>query len=207
MISDFRNTRYCHKLENIGQKKKALSQEIKKKRPTVNNYYNFLNRENSYKRKFIEIYNGKCVYCGVSLKVVPLELFEIDHFIPCSKKKKDAGIIKNLVLSCRTCNHNKLNFLVEKEYNSPLFPDNCVLQNLFYRDEFFYIRVKQGQTPEVNSFYFKLKLGRETARIDYLLMYMIGFAENLPDGKDRCELYHLIEKIREKRNITFVNKV
>lgn len=51
--------------------------------------------------------NNRCFYCGELL-----DKYEIEHVIP--KSKNGTGTRKNLTVSCRTCNINKLDYSLEK---------------------------------------------------------------------------------------------
>ena len=161
--------------------------------------------EGTYKKDFIKIYNGKCAYCGTSIKIIPKTMFEIDHFIPqsadCFVNKAAAGDISNIVLSCQTCNHNKSDFLIEPEIRSLLHPDHDGIRNAFFRDELYYIRVVDGQPSEVTDFYSQLELDRQICRLDYLLLNMKGLYAKIAD---RPEIHNLlgeaISLLSEKRN-------
>ena len=161
--------------------------------------------EGTYKDDFIKIYNGKCAYCGTSIRINPKSMFEIDHFIPqsaaCFAKKADAGEINNLVLSCRICNHNKSDFLMKAENQNLLHPDCEGIRNAFFRDEMYYIRVADGQPSEVKDFYRKLGLDRQSCRLDYLLLNMKGLYEKTTDRQDVHDLLgKAILLLYEKRN-------
>ena len=158
-----------------------------------------------YKNDFIKIYNGKCAYCGASIKINPISMFEIDHFIPqsaaCFASKVDAGKISNIVLSCWICNRNKSDFFMGEENQSLLHPDYDGIRKAFFRDEMYYIRVADGQPGEVTDFYRKLGLGRQSCRLDYLLLNMKGLYEKV---KDKPEMHNLLGQaillLSEKRN-------
>lgn len=57
--------------------------------------------------------DGRCFHCQVHLDP---DLWEIDHFIP--RSKGGTGKISNLVPSCRSCNHDKLDTL-PSEWGAP----------------------------------------------------------------------------------------
>ena len=80
--NDYRNTEYCPVLVCVGEKKKELEEEIKSAFPRTKIVYNKVReREGKYRRKFSGIYNDKCAYCGTMKGLLPVECFEIDHFI------------------------------------------------------------------------------------------------------------------------------
>lgn len=152
-----------------------------------------------------KIYNGKCAYCGASIKIIPKSMFEIDHYIPqsatCFASKADAGNISNIVLSCRKCNHNKSKFLVGVEIQPLLHPDGSRISSAFFRDEMYYIRVANGQPSEVTEFYKQLDLGRQSCRMDYLLLNMKGLYDKTIHRPDLHNLLgQAINLLSEKRN-------
>ena len=67
------------------------------------------------KSKFVQLFErdlGRCVYCGLDLKA-GFDLFMMateDHLVPISKGGSSHEV-ENLVLSCRTCNSLKSNFV------------------------------------------------------------------------------------------------
>ena len=52
--------------------------------------------------KVYQKYSGRCAYCG---RPIAIKDMQVDHFIPQSQERIDD--IKNLMPSCRTCNHYK----------------------------------------------------------------------------------------------------
>jgi CRISPR/Cas system Type II protein with McrA/HNH and RuvC-like nuclease domain len=74
------------------------------------------------KSKFLQLFErdkGRCVYCGLDLKA-DYDRFMMateDHLLP-SSRVGHARDLNNLVLSCRTCNNLKSNFIP----NPPLDP-------------------------------------------------------------------------------------
>ena len=116
ITNDYRNTEYCPALENVENKKKALEEKIKLAHPRQKIMYNKIhNRSSIFNKEFCSIYNYKCAYCGVSMDILPVTLFEVDHFVAESlfDDKEKAGKVKNLVLSCYQCNRNKKEFEIE----------------------------------------------------------------------------------------------
>lgn len=182
---DYRNTKYCPKLEHIESKKEILKSEISSKHPRVQNFYNVINKNSDcFKRLFAEIYNYKCAYCGVSLDILTdLSDFEIDHF-KCESSfdsKIDAGILSNLVLACHSCNHSKHEYLIDDNYLKLLNPDLNNIAEVFARDERYNIVItsKYKDDKTINEFYYKLKLDSEICRLDFLLMNINGLISKL----------------------------
>ena len=67
------------------------------------------------KSKFLQLFERdkeRCVYCGLDLKA-DYDRFMMateDHLLPCSRGGHTRNL-ENLVLSCRTCNNLKSNFV------------------------------------------------------------------------------------------------
>ncbi len=212
MENNYRNTIYCLKLDNIDKKKKVLNAEIVKKHPKVRIIYNKIKEnDGEYKSKFMNIYNYKCSYCGTSVKNIGLNLLEVDHYICESifKSKEIAGKIENLVLACYDCNRSKRNFVIENKYRDVLNPDLENINDVFFRDDLFYICIsdKYKNDAFIKAFYKKLKLDYQTRRLDFLLMNLRGLCDKM-QGKPQAEkLYTIIEKLQQKRNITSCKKI
>lgn len=174
--NDYRNTKYCRRLENLQLKKEDLKNEIMKDHPRLIDHYRFISNNNlEYKNKFSSIYNKKCAYCGISYDLIGgIGSFEIDHFIYKSffKRKCEAGDISNLVLACPDCNRKKSSFLILNKYKELLNPDFSDITDVFVRDDLFYIVIstKYKNDKFIHDFYEKLKLNSEFCRLDFLLM-------------------------------------
>lgn len=209
MIDDYRNTIYCPKYSEISDKKKKLVEKIRKCHPRARDMHAVIYPNNGdYKNYFMDIYNYKCAYCGVSSEVITRTDFEIDHYIyEKSKKfktKADAGYIENLVLACHDCNHNKSSFEFPDEKYNDFYPDEEEITKTFIRDEDFYIKISEEKSDDsiINEFHEKLHLGSEIHRIDYLLMSMIGLQEKIVEKSEACsQLGQAIKKLHTKRNI------
>lgn len=208
MPEDYRNTKYCPLLSDITTKKDDLSRKIQSKHMGQENMYKYISpNQSNYKRAFMQIYNYKCSYCGVSIDVIPKSAFEIDHFIYQKShefvNQASASHIDNLVLSCRFCNRSKHSFLVDRSARELLHPDLECITNSFYRDNMFYIKIadEMRDNEYVSSFYKKIKFGAEIHRLDYLLMSMMGLQKEQTGNE--LVYYKLSEAIRllqTKRN-------
>ena len=137
---DYRRTKYCPELIDVPQKKKEVEKLVEKEHPNARDMHSYIsNNSQKFKLEFIKAYNGKCAYCGASTDLIKKTEFEIDHFLykkaPIFDTKKDAGDIKNLILSCHYCNHNKNSFWIEKEDIDNLNPDGEKIKNVFIRDD------------------------------------------------------------------------
>lgn len=209
MVDDYRNTAYCPQYSDIGDKKKKLVEEILKSHPRAKDMHaKIYPNAGAYKDDFMNIYNHKCAYCGVSIEVISRTDFEVDHYIYEKSKrfpsKADAGYIENLVLACHTCNHNKSSFEFPDEKYDDLYPDKEDIKKTFIRDDDYYIKVSDEKKDDtiVKAFYEKLHLGSEMHRIDYLLMSMMGLLENIGDKPEACsQLGQAIKILHTKRNV------
>lgn len=208
-INDYRRTKYCPELVNIQDKKKEVEKLIKDAHPRAQDLHTYISDNSDvFKLKFIQAYNGKCAYCGVSVDLLQKNIFEIDHFLyeKASKfaTKKEAGYIENLVLACHDCNHNKGSFWIEDEQYDKLHPDGEEIKDSFIRDKQYYIRMndKFKDNRNISEFYEKLNLGSELHRLDYLLMNIIGMQRK---HQDNDELYSglgkILDIVKAKRNI------
>lgn len=209
MDKDYRNTKYCPSFDKIAEEKCNFLKVYRVEHPRKQDLYtDIANNNGKYKSLFLKAYNEKCAYCGVSLDLIPKSSFEIDHYIPKTSARFTgnapiAGNIGNLVLSCHSCNHNKSNYEFPDHLIDTLHPDNLGIKKAFYRDELFYIKVADSQPVEATEFHEKLQLGRESCRIDYLLMNMIGLYNKVSDRPDiHNDLGKAIELLRKKRNQT-----
>ena len=206
MSNDFRNTEYCPILENVGEKKAKVADQIKHDHKRALDMHAYLHQNSGpYKLEFMRAYNGKCAYCGASIKILPKSMFEIDHFIyekapVFNGSKAAAGYIENLVLACRSCNHQKSSFIIEDAYSQYLYPDTEGIQKSFIRDDLYYIKISDDckENGVVKDFYKQLNLVGELRRLDYLLMSMIGLNSKIVA---KPEIRDAIEMLRIKRNI------
>lgn len=208
MNNDYRNSKYCPKLCNIKHKKKVLQQKIEFNYPKCKNFYSKISRKKgNYREDFASMYNRKCVYCGVSL-IIASE-FEIDHYI--SKKlftsKDVAGQINNLVYSCSSCNRNKRDFKINKQYITLLNPDDGSIAKVFTRDDNYSIKIQKKYESDdvIQAFYKKLHFNFDVRRLDYLLLCMHGLSKKIIDKHDKQTLIEAINFLQKKRNI-FIEK-
>lgn len=210
MGADYRRTKYDQPIKNLKDKKNAVKARITKDHPRAKDMHTYLSDNDlPYKTDFLEAYNGKCAYCGVSIDIVPKHGFEIDHFIHEKDKrfggsKAAAGCMENLVLACSYCNRSKGAIEVPDVAHEYIHPDNENTLSTYRRDEQYYIQIADDRKNDetVQFFYQQIKLGDEIHRIDYLLMSMIGLQRN---NIDRTELYSelgkAIDLLRTKRNV------
>lgn len=210
ITNDYRNTEYCPILGNVENKKKALEKKIKAahKRQEIM-YKKVSDRNTTFNKEFCSIYNCKCAYCGVSMDILPASLFEVDHFVAESlfDNKAEAGKVENLVLACYECNRNKREFKIEGDYIKKLNTDNGEIANVFYRDDKYYIRIRDEYIEDetIKKFYNQLQLVHQTRRLDYLLINMQGLHKKLEGTEQGRKLAETILEMQRKRN-KFVGK-
>lgn len=205
ITNDYRNTEYCPILENVDNKKKVLDGKIRTAHPKQRIMYNKVHdRNTTFNKEFCDIYNCKCAYCGVSMDILPATLFEVDHFIAESlfDDKEKAGEVKNLVLACYQCNRNKKNFKITGEYIDKLNTDGGKIADIFFRDDKYYIRIKDEYIEDktINDFYNQLQLVHQTRRLDFLLINMQGLHKKLEGTIQGRKLAEAILTIQKKRN-------
>lgn len=210
MSNDYRNTKYDPPFADLKLKKAAVENLVKEAHPRAKDMHKYISvNDEKFKKEFVKSYNGKCAYCGVSIDIIPMSLFQIDHYVfqkadEFNSSKAAAGSIDNLVLSCGDCNHNKREFFIPDKDREQLHPDNKCICSIFIRDDNYYIKIanKQLSNELVNKYYEKLKLGLEIHRLDYLLMSMIGLQGKLPDNYPAyAMLGQAINMLKTKRNV------
>lgn len=210
MTDDYRNTKYCPRLTDLNEKKSTIKDSILSDHARAKDMHTYISKNDEpYKQQFIEAYNGKCAYCGVSTEIIPWKMFEIDHFIPKEAKrfensKAQAGFIENLVLSCYYCNRSKRDFECSDAEHYKIHPDYAGILDTFVRDNEYYIRISDDMKDDniVNSFYQKADLGNQLHRIDYLLMNMRGLSRKIMDKHPAYEkLIAAIDLLQHKRNV------
>lgn len=209
MDVDYRNTEYCEPLGDVRNRKNTVVAMVMKDHPRAKDMHEYISKNDSeYKNEFIEAYNGKCAYCGVSIAIVPKHFFEVDHFIykksPKFSSKAAAGFIDNLVLACHMCNHEKGTLEISDSAYEYLHPDKPGIKGTFIRDDDFYIRISDAKKVDSNvkSFYEKLGLGAEVHRLDYLLMSMRGLRSQIEVTSTAYKyMTEAIDILQTKRNL------
>lgn len=204
VIGDYRVSRFCPVFNNIQDKKDDLVQLIRQKHPRATDLYAIISPNKSeFKIPFMSVYNCKCSYCGVSIDIIPKDNFEVDHYIYKKNTAKfktvaQAGTIKNLVLACRRCNHQKGKHTIPDAFLDTLSPDLEQIKSVFIRNNNFEISIAEeyADSPVIKAFYDKLQLGQEVHRLDFLLMEMLG-RQNSGDHT----LGQAIALLKKKRNL------
>lgn len=153
-------------------------------------------------------YNEKCAYCGAVLGWLPVESFEVDHFInedsfpDTIEGRIEAGKISNLAWACVSCNRGKRGITIEPPYDSLLNVDNGNITHVFRRDEDFYIRICDTYQEDefIQKFYHALHLGYETRRLDYFALKLEGKCNEEKDENRKLVLLEQLKCLRNRRN-------
>ena len=211
--NDYRNTEYCPVLDKVEEQKMALEEEIIAAFPKTKIMYNKVRERGScYHKKFAKIYNEKCAYCGARWGLLPVESFEIDHFIneasfdKTTEGKIQAGRMHNLAWACISCNRGKSGITIMPPYDKLLNVDNGNIAFVFKRDENFYIQICDGYKSDefIKQFYKALHLDYETRRLDYLCLELEGKYETETDKTKKQILGESLFRLLRKRNRTTV---
>lgn len=207
--NDYRNTTYCPKFENIHEKKTVLKKRIiEDGHKKTNNFYKLISDNTDYKNEYFKIYNYKCAYCGTSIKILGIELFELDHFKNKADHDDNVNDISNIILACKFCNRQKSSFNVDNISNF-INPDNNEITKIFYRDKDYYIKIKEpfSENKDINDFYNKLKLNYQFRRLDFLLLNLKGLINKVKslDFNNKEKIYPILLELKntlqEKRNL------
>lgn len=206
---DYRNTEYCPILNKVEEQKQVLEKEIKSEFPRTKIVYNKVNnRDSVYHKKFAQIYNNKYAYCGALWGLLPVESFEVDHFLneasfpDTTEGRVEAGRMINLVWSCISCNRGKREITIKPPYDDLLNVDNGNIAMVFRRDREFYIRICNTYQNDkfIQQFYKSLHLGYETRRLDYLGLQLEGKYQAEKDEKRKNKLGECLSILMKERN-------
>lgn len=208
-IKDYRNSEYCSELNDVANQKQVLEEEIKADCPRTKIIYNKIRKRGSdYHKKFAHIYNFKCAYCGALLGLLPVENFEVDHFLneasfpDTTAGKAQAGRMDNLVWSCVSCNRGKSGVTIKPPYDDLLNVDTGNIARVFSRDADYYIRVCDTYRCDefIQLFYNSLHLGYEIRRLDYLGLQLEGKYRCETDPERKAKLGEALSLLLKKRN-------
>lgn len=206
---DYRNTIYCPTLDKVAEQKNALEKEIRSAFPRTKIIYNKVNaRDSVYHKKFAKIYNDKCAYCGAMWGLLPVESFEVDHFLneasfpDTTEGRMEAGRMINLAWSCISCNRGKRGITIKPPYEDLLNVDNGNIASVFQRDQDYYIQICDTYKDDefVRQFYDALHLGYETRRLDYLGLQLEGKYQAEKDVERKRKLGESLSILLKKRN-------
>ena len=201
--SDYRCNQYRYSNADFlfQEKKRDFEDKVKNAHPRLKNFYrNVKKKEFSKNFDFKKtIYNNSCVYCGLSALLIPKSTFEIDHVLP-KAIKEDNGLY-NIVCACKYCNRKKSHFHCKISSNQELLhPDNNHLQEIFYRDSNYYIKINDlyKANDDITQFYQQLGLGEENKRLEYLILEIRDFCESYPKDSSLLNLRLFVNELREK---------
>ncbi len=206
---DYRNTEYCPVLNKVEEQKQILEKEIKSESARTKIVYNKVsNRDSVYHRKFAQIYNNKCAYCGALWGLLPVESFEVDHFLneasfpDTTEGRAEAGRMINLVWSCISCNRGKRGITIKPPYDILLNMDNGNIAKVFRRDIDYYIQICDTYQDDkfIQQFYESLHLGYETRRLDYLALQLERKYQAEKDENRKHKLGESLSILLKKRN-------
>lgn len=206
---DYRNTEYCPVLYDVYNQKIRLEEAIKSKFTRTKIVYNKIkNRDSVYYKKFAKIYNKKCAYCGIMLGLLPVESFEIDHYIneasftDTIEGRIEAGRMINLVWSCISCNRGKRGITIKPPYDELLNVDNGNIAKVFRRDKHYYIQICDTYKGDkfIQQFYENLHLGYEARRLDYLALQLEGAYNSETDANRKIKLGESLHLLLKRRN-------
>lgn len=206
---DYRNTEFCPVLDKVEKQKQVLEKKIKSESPRTKIIYNKISDRNSeYHEMFAQIYNKKCAYCGALWGLLPIESFEVDHFLneasfpDTTEGRAEAGGMLNLVWSCISCNRGKRGMTIKPPYDELLNADNGNIAAVFTRDEDYYIRICNTYQEDIfiQQFYENLHLGYETRRLDYLGLQLEGKYQAEKNENRKRKLGESLSVLLKKRN-------
>lgn len=207
-MSDYRSSLYCKPICDISEKKRIVKNKILTKHPKARDMHNYVSDNSSiFKKEFLDAYSNKCGYCGVPVDFVGISNFEIDHFfcLDLYDTKCDAGQMDNLVSSCKLCNRLKSDILLDNSDKRYFHPDEEYINNIFERDEEYYIVIKEEfkSNEKIFKFYQKLEFASDFHRIDYIVMNLTGLISKFEEDERLLGLLSNIKnKIISKRNKT-----
>ncbi len=191
------------------QKKQIVSEMIDSRVKNSNmkgfHYKKISKKSANYYKKFEQIYEYKCAYCGINTSINPTAMFEIDHFINEKQKKSPTGNtvdhIENLIFSCRKCNQAKDDFHVNGAYNL-LHPDKGLLPNIFERDSHYMIVIndKYSDNETIQHFYEKLDFSNRFRKLDYLLLNLNHMKNSNKDSEINALILQVYVQLIEMRN-------
>lgn len=197
MSSDYRCTDYCPPFDRLERKKQVFSRSFHRRYPTQNHFIKINKKSSSEHKMFQELYNHKCVYCGVSDTIN--QEFEVDHY----KCRNDQGldVIDNLVYSCRKCNRGKSKYPFQPGYEQVLNPISNI-QNIFVRNEDYSIIINNSYKTDtvICNFYKSIKFADDVRRLDYLLMNLIGLQKQIQNELIKDKLDNCIRTLLLRRN-------
>ena len=107
----------------------------------------------SERLQIYNLFNGHCAYCGCE---ITLKQMQADHIEPLELGGADE--IYNLYPSCRSCNHYKHTFTVER-FRQALerMPSVLMRDSVTYKNAVRYGLIKHPENPKVKFYFEKVK--------------------------------------------------
>ena len=199
MLKDYRCTKYSQNpFSNLTERKEKLMKTIRETHSRTDDIYNVVSRDFKFKKLFAQAFGNRCAYCGLLVEIGSLHSFQVDHIIASDVLKKGNRhkpdhSLKNLALSCQSCNNRKNNLDFTLSELKGLHPYKQKIKKIFYRDDDFYIKISDTEHNEkIQEFYDKLLLGTQLKRVDYLLMCLHDLANLYPTVYEIDKAYHLL---------------
>ncbi|BDU49485.1 HNH endonuclease [Haliovirga abyssi] len=203
--NDYRNTSYTLVDFSIDDKKEKFMKEFRKKHKRAKNVYTIVKeKQNEFNRPFREIYNNRCVYCGVTNQIITDSNFEVDHIFPKSKEGEtsiNVNGIDNIASACKTCNRGKSDYTCKDENFDKINPDKNFLPHIFFREKDYSIQIKTDYilNDDIKALYNALEFGTQLRRIDYLVMQLKDFCEKYSEESIIEKMNKIISKLEQNR--------
>lgn len=208
----YENLTYENLISQKEELAKLIDERVRKKEKKGLHFSKINSKKSPYYEKFSNIYFNKCAYCGISVVINSISLFEIDHFVNKTKlicpDNSNVDSINNLVFSCRKCNQAKSDFDTT-EIHDLLHPDNGNLALIFKRGKYYEIDIEENYKTNkiVNEFYKKLEFDNRFRKLDYLLTNVYYIKENIDlkyENNLRKSINDLYIRMIEIRNNTVI---
>lgn len=213
MYKDYRLPGASTDFDNLQGKKKKLIEHLKRSgHPRAKDHYAIYKNEKALRKDFLKVYKLRCAYCGTPAKLIGVENLEIDHFVcKAISKEKDYSEFEfnhtnNLISACRSCNRRKLDLVIPEEYRNLLNPDMEYIKTVFYRDDYFKIRIAtQYENDEfIDTFYRKLNLECFVYQLDFLISEIDELVNDKQlTGEVKGKLHEISNTLKQKRNTIF----
>ena len=107
----------------------------------------------SERQQIYDMFNGHCAYCGCE---ITLQQMQADHIEPLELGGVDE--MSNLYPACRSCNHYKHTFTVER-FREALehMPSVLMRDNVTYRNAVRFGLIKHPENPKVKFYFEKVR--------------------------------------------------
>lgn len=107
----------------------------------------------SERQQIYDMFNGHCAYCGCE---ITLQQMQADHIEPLELGGADE--LSNLYPSCRSCNHYKNTFTIER-FRKALehMPDVLMRDNVTYKNAVRFGLIKHSENPKVEFYFEKVR--------------------------------------------------